>query len=108
MGVVEEAGGAGGDEARGVGAGVGREERDVEAKRMRGGVVGNRGGGVGINLERHAAGVVGEEVGERRIVAVTRDLEAGVADISRGHGAGIGDVESEGFEFHGSRRSGLS
>ena len=108
MRVVEEAGGPGGDEAGGVGAGVGCEERDVKAERMRGGVVGHGGGGVGINLDGYSAAVVGEEMGERRILAMAGDLEAGMADMLRGHGAGIGDVKGEVFEFHGSRRSGLS
>jgi hypothetical protein len=67
---------------------------------MRGGVIGNGGAGVVINFNGNAARVIGEKVCERRVFATARDVKARVTDVPSGHGAGIGHVQSEVFEFH--------
>ena len=99
--LVEEVRRAGGEETGAVGAGVERVKCDVEAEWMGRGEVGDGGGGVVVNFERYAAGLVGEEVFERCFELGAGDLPTGVANIPRGEGAGIGDVEGEVFEFHG-------
>jgi hypothetical protein len=105
LGLVEEMGRAGGDETGGVGAGVGRVEGDVKTERVRGGEIGDGGGGVVVDLEGHSAGVVGEEVFVGRFELGAGDLPTGVVHIPCGEGAGIWDVEGEVFEFHGWRGS---
>ena len=99
--LVEEVRRAGGEETGAVGAGVERVKCDVEAEWMGRGEVGDGGGGVVVNFERYAAGLVGEEVFVGRLDLGAGDLPAGVAHIPRGEGAGIGNVQGEVFEFHG-------
>lgn len=98
--VFDGEGGAGGFEAGAVGGGVAADDGEMEAKRGSGGVVGDGRGGVGVEFDDDEAGVVGEEVGEGRVVAAAGDGEAEVIDIPAGVGAGVGDVEGEVFESH--------
>jgi hypothetical protein len=67
---------------------------------MRRGVIGNGSGGVVINFHGYATRLIGEKVRERRVFAAPRDLKARVADVPSGHRPGIGNVQSEVFEFH--------
>ncbi len=83
---------AGGFEAGAIGGVVLRNESHVKAERMGGGVVRYGGGGVGVEFDDDAAGVVGEKVSKRRIVAAADDGETEMIDIPAGVGAGVGHV----------------
>ena len=76
------------------------DDGKMEDQRMLRGIVGNRRGRIGVKLDDHPAGVIGEEVGERRLVHRPRDLETKVSDKPARLGGGIGNVECEVFEFH--------
>ncbi len=92
--------GAGGDQARAVGAGLAAEDGEVEGERRLGGVVGDRGRGVVVDLEADSAGVVAKEMGEAAGVVPAKNPKPEVRDIPGGDRTRIGDVEGEVLEVH--------
>jgi hypothetical protein len=98
--IFEEEGGAGAFEAGALAFRIEGDDGHVKHEWVLPRVVGDRGFGIRVELQHGAAGVIGEEVGERGIVSPARNRETEVRDIPRSLGDGIGDVEGEVFEFH--------
>ena len=102
---VLDVGGAGREQPRGVGAGVGALEREVQDQRMHGRVVGHGRGGVAVDLD-HAARRVGEEMGLVGRGDMAHHAQPELGDIPGGEADGIGNVQGGVFEVHGGRACG--
>jgi hypothetical protein len=63
-------------------------------------VIGIRGGGVRVEFNHDAAGVVGEKVGVRRIRPGAGDAETQMIDVPTGVSGCSGHVQGEVLEFH--------
>lgn len=99
LGVLEDERSAGAFKAGALGFGIGGDDGKVENERVLLRVVGHRSAGIGVEFDYRAAGIVGEKMRERSVVAFPRNREAEVGDEPGSVRAGVGNVEGEVFEF---------